>query len=401
MATNFPGGIDTFVNPNATSSLDSPSHSGLHTDLGDAVTAVETYLNETYNPTYRNLIINGAMQVAQRGTSTTGITSEGYFTADRFRISIGSMGTWTQTVENDAPTGSGFQKSLKMLCTTADAAPAADDTLIMQYRIEGQNLQAIRKGTSSAQQLTLSFWAKSNVTGTYIIELFDGDNSRQVSAAYTINSSATWEKKTIVFPADTTGSFDNDNATSLTINCWLGVGSNRSSGTLNTVWAANTNANRAVGQTNLAAATNNYWQITGVQLEVGAVATPFEFKPIDAELAQCQRYYQKYFQTVLTGNLLNDGRAVTTTIASFAFITPVRFRVNPTVLDTANIGVYRYANTTTYSNGTWSLTGASYPNAEPRITYIHGSGVFTANDAVAFVTTSASVEGYIGLGAEL
>jgi hypothetical protein len=247
----------------------------------------------TYLPAFRNLIINGAMQVAQRGTSTASITATGYYTADRYQTNISSLGTWTQSVENDAPTGSGFQKSLKMLCTTADAAPAAGDFLLMQQRFEGQNLQSIKKGTANAQQLTLSFWVKSNVTGTYILDLADSDNSRVVSNSYIVNSSATWEKKTFVFPADTTGALDNDNNTSLSVRFWLGAGSDRTSGTLQTAWAAIVAANSAVGQENLAAATNNYWQITGVQLEVGAVATPFEFKPIEQDLSECQRYCQQ------------------------------------------------------------------------------------------------------------
>jgi hypothetical protein len=244
----------------------------------------QNYLSKTQaQAPFRNLIINGAMQVAQRGTSVTGITGTGYFTVDRWSFEPYTMGTWTMTQENDAPTGSGFRKSSKVLCTTADASPAAGDALIFIHKFEGQNLQAIRKGTVNAQQLTLSFWVKSNVTGTYIAELRDIDNSRVVSSAYTVASSGTWEKKTIVFPADTTGVLDNDNNDSFRIQFWLGAGSELTSGTLNTSWASITNANRVVGQTNLAAATNNYWQITGVQLEVGAVATPFEFKPLETE----------------------------------------------------------------------------------------------------------------------
>jgi hypothetical protein len=294
--------------------------------------------NELERP-FRNLIINGAMQVAQRGTSTASITTGGYYTADRWRFEVGSLGTWTMSVENDAPTGSGFRKSTKVLCTTADAAPAASDNLLIQQRLEGQNLQAIRKGTSSAQQLTLSFWVKSNVTGTYIADLYDNDNVRQVSAAYTIASSGTWEKKTIVFPADTTGAFDNDNALSLFAFFWLGAGTDFTSGTLNTSWASATNANRTVGQTNLAAATNNYWQITGVQLEVGAVATPFEFKPFAQDLAECQRYYQKsYTQTNNPGTISGVNKESTMSVNrtdrfamdySFNFI--LTMRAAPTV----------------------------------------------------------------------
>ena len=243
----------------------------------------------------RNLLYNGAMQVAQRGTSTTGITANGYYTTDRWNTLVNTLGTWTQTVESDAPNGSGFRNSVKMLCTTADAAPASADALAFRQIFEGQDLQRVAKGTPSAKALTLSFWVKSNVTGTYVAELIDVDNTRQVSAAYTISASATWEKKTITFPADTTGAFDNDNAASMTLQMWLAAGSGFTSGTLATTWASTTAANRAVGQTNLAAATNNYWQITGVQLEVGDTATDFEHLPFGVELARCQRYYEKSY----------------------------------------------------------------------------------------------------------
>jgi hypothetical protein len=247
----------------------------------------------------RNVIINGAMQVHQRGTSTASITTGGYYTADRWNTSITSIGTWTESIENDAPTGSGFRKSLKFLCTTADASPSAGDLFLVRQFQEGQNSQQFLKGTSSAKQFSLSFWVKSNVTGTYIAELRDNDNTRAVSASYTISASATWEKKTIVFPADTTGVFDNDNARSLDLHFCLATGSTYSSGTLATTWESITNANRYVGQTNLAAATNNYWQVTGVQLEAGAVATPFEFEDYGTTLAKCQRYF--WAMTVLSG----------------------------------------------------------------------------------------------------
>ena len=142
-----------------------------------------------------------------------------------------------------------------------------------------------------AQQVTLSFWVKSNVTGTYVVSLIDDDNTRDVGKTYTVNASGTWEFKTLTFPADTTGALANDNGRSLMAFFWLVAGSNFTSGTLNTSWASITNANRAVGQVNLASATNNYWQITGVQLNVGSVAAPFEFKSYQEELRECQRYY--------------------------------------------------------------------------------------------------------------
>ena len=242
----------------------------------------------------KNLLHNGACQIHQRGTSTASITTGGYYTADRWQAAVLTLGTWAQSVENDAPSGSGFRKALKMLLTAdADTAPVdAGDLVLVQQAIEGQNLQSVRKGTSSAEPLTLSFWVKSNKTGTYVVRLADEDNSRHVSATYTVAASATWEEQSITFPADLTGAFDNDANASLLVQFFLAAGSDYTSGTLATTWATNTTANSAVGQTNLASDTNNYWQVTGVQLEVGSAATGFEHKGYETELAECQRYYE-------------------------------------------------------------------------------------------------------------
>ena len=208
----------------------------------------------------KNIIINGDMSIAQRGTSVSGITADSYYTVDRFLVDCDSQGTWTMSQDTDVPSGQGFAKSLKMDCTTADAAPAASDKIAIQHRIEGQNLQYLKKGTSNSESLTASFWVKSNKTGTYICELFDVDNLRQISKAYTIDASNTWEKKTITFAGDTTGAFDNDNGLSFALDFFLGAGSNYTSGTLNTSWGSQVDANRAVGQVNLADSTaNNFW----------------------------------------------------------------------------------------------------------------------------------------------
>jgi hypothetical protein len=277
----------------------------------------------------RNLLYNGAMQVHQRGTSATGITGTGLNTADRWWKLIDSLGTWTETIENDAPTGSGFRKSLKLLCTTANSTPANSARFVFAQKLEGLDLQGLKKGTTEAQSLTISFWTKSNVTGTFILSLRDVDNSRDISASYTVASADTWERKTVTFAGDTTGVFDNDSNESLQLIFWLGAGTNFTSGTLVTSWASSTAANRAVGQTNLAAATNNYWQITGVQLEVGPVATPFEFKPFGQELAECQRYYYRIGDPVVGGASFThygDLRIDSATTAAAAVDNPVPMR---------------------------------------------------------------------------
>jgi len=253
---------------------------------------------------FRNLVINGAMQVSQRsavGTAVASITTDGYYTADRWNTIISSLGTWSQTTVADAPTGSGFRNSLKMDCTTADASPAAGDYCIVRQKIEGQNLQQFAKGTSGAKPFTLSFWVKSFQTGTFICELEDSDNLRSVSASYTVLASNTWEYKTILFPADASGVLDNDANTSFIIYWWLGAGSTWTSGTLNTTWGAQVSANRAVGQTNVASATTGEWYITGVQLEQNYQPTPFEQRPIGVELQLCQRYYQRFTASTAYG----------------------------------------------------------------------------------------------------
>ena len=245
----------------------------------------------------KNLIINGNMQIAQRGTSATGITSSGYYVVDRFQHGIGSMGTWSISQSTDVPTGQGFANSLKMDCTTADASPAVSDTLIVRQKIEGQNLQQLKKGTANAEKVTVSFWVKSAKTGTYILELDDRDNTRDICQSYTIDTADTWEKKTLTFDGDTTGAFDNDNNSSLWLSFWLGAGTNFTSGTLATSWTSRTDVNRAVGQVNLADSTANYINITGVQLEANTTATPFENLQYSQQLELCQRYYTKFTAT--------------------------------------------------------------------------------------------------------
>jgi hypothetical protein len=342
----------------------------------------------------RNLFYNGAMQVHQRGTTVTGITSGGYYTADRFNIVPISLGTWTSTIENDGPTGSGFRKSLKILCTAADAAPADGDLLVIQQKLEGQNVQIIRKGTSSAQQLTLSFWTKSNVTGTYIAELFDSNNNRQISASYNISASGTWEKKTITFPADVVGVLVNSNAESITLNLALASGSGRSSGTLNTVWNSVVNANRLVGQVNLAAATNNYWQITGVQLEVGPVATPFEFKPYAQELQECQRYYFP-----IKNVIVDDIFLVRTTIPINTYYGTISLPVQPRVQSSSifSYTIASEANTIHKPGVIWdtiSTLSLSYYNQRLVLALIPG----TDNNNVYSVTLHGV---YLFMNAEL
>jgi len=250
------------------------------------------------NINFRNIIINGDMSIAQRGTSATGLGNgdAGYHTCDRWKFGEGGSPTaeFTQSQSTDVPSGQGFAKSLKMDCTTAQASLGADDLIFIEHKIEGQNLQYLKKGTSNAQSLTASFWVKSNKTGNFSFAIYDNDNTRVIGNTYTINSASTWEKKTITFVGDTTGTLDNDNNASFTIWLNLFAGTNRSNSS-NTSWQSfSDNGKQAFGQTvNLADSTSNEWYITGVQLEAGQTASEFEFLPHDVNLRRCQRYFQK------------------------------------------------------------------------------------------------------------
>ena len=246
--------------------------------------------------TGRNLIINGAMLINQRGSVTAASgTAVTYGGVDRWRIyKQDSTAVLDISQSTDVPSGQGFKYSYKVDVTTADSSAAADDRCDVIFRWEGQDLQHLKKGTSEALATTLSFWVKSSKTGTHICEMFDNDNSRQISKVYTVNTADTWEHKTITFEGDTTGALAADNGNSMQISWWLMAGSNTAGGTLSTTWTSNTQANRAVGQVNVLDSTSNEWYITGVQLEVGNTATAFEHRSYADELARCQRYFQHW-----------------------------------------------------------------------------------------------------------
>jgi hypothetical protein len=281
------------------------------------------------NP-FRNIVINGDMSIAQRSTSVASITTSNYFTVDRMRLT-NTIGTWTQSQSTDVPTGQGFASSLKMDCTTANATPSAGNALRIDTRFEGQNLQYLKKGTASAVSLTASFWVKSTKTGTFILELFDDDNSRTINKSYTVNTSNTWEKKTITFEGDTTGAFNNTNDLSLLLVFWLGAGTDFTSGTLQTTWATQTNANRAVGQVNIADNTANDWYITGVQLEAGTTASDFEFLPVDVNLARCQRYFEILGSSASADNAYVVGCVASATAVGGIIWFQTQKRATPTI----------------------------------------------------------------------
>ena len=335
----------------------------------------------------RNLIINGAMQVAQRGTQVTGVTSSGYRAVDRFRPSMGSLGTWTIEQSTDAPDG--FAYSHKFTCTTADASPAAGDDIEMEYKVEAQDLQHLNYGSASAQAMTLSFWVKSNKTGTATVNILQPDNSnKSLSPTYTISSADTWEHKTISIPGDTAGAISNDNGIGLLFAWWLNSGSNFNSGTNRTTWTALDSADRNASNLGVGGAVNDYWQITGVQLEVGSVATPFEHRSYGDELRRCQRYYVDVLAGKSSSNTAICIGAQYNSSAAFGTIhLPVQMRTGPAIEVSNSSAYYRlYANGSDISVSTFLLDAAS--NA--RAVDIEASASGTGGHAVMFRTKNSA-----------
>ena len=343
-------------------------------------------------PNFRNIIINGDMSIAQRATSVSSLTSSGYRALDRFRCVIVTAGTWTISQSTTVPSGQGFATSMKWDNTTADGSLGASDFVSVQQFIEGQNLQYLKKGTSSAESLTVSFWVRSNKTGTYILELKDNDNTRAISQSYTISSADTWEKKTLTFAGDTTGTLDNDSNASFLVQFALAAGSDYTSGSLQTSWGAETTANRYVGQVNLADSTSNEWYMTGLQVEVGTAASNFEFLPHDVNLTRCQRYFEKSYQMADAPGTSGSGGSYglqfggATANIDATIIMSTRKRATPTLT------VYDLAGTSnkaSYYTGSWN-NGGSLGGSRGRETYVHVDTNISSSSIVAWHFTADS-----------
>ena len=290
----------------------------------------------------RNMIINGDMRIAQRGTSATGINSSGYYTVDKVDLAISTTsGAFTQSQVTDAPEG--FSHALKFDCTTADTSVAAGETTIVMWQLEGQDVQQMLKGTSNAKQVTVSFYAKANAAKTYVCELKDFTNTRTVSKAFTVGTSYT--RHEITFPADTTGAITSDNAKGLSMNIWLHAGSTYSSGTLQTTWGPQVNANRCAGIDNFFSSTDNTFFITGVQMEVGESASEFEHRTFNEELAMCQRYFIRV-KAATNYSKFGVGRAWNTSNTAHVVYLPVPMRTSPAFSHTtaSNFGVAGVGN---------------------------------------------------------
>jgi len=255
----------------------------------------------------RNLIINGAMLVDQRngGASVTVSNGVDTFCPDRFRFTENHSGTFTIQQVSDAPVG--FEKSSKITVTGTDSSLAAGEFARILQGIEGQNISNLNWGSANAKTCTISFYVKSSVTGQYYVSINNGSTNRNMLKGYTIDAANTWEKKTIQIIGDTTGTWLTTNGGGIFLMWTLGTGSTYQSSTTDSYQAGFYMGKS--DQINLAATNAATWQITGVQLEVGTEATPFEHRSFGQELALCQRYYQKQttgtnqYSIFLTGSI--------------------------------------------------------------------------------------------------
>ena len=288
----------------------------------------------------RNLIINGAMNVAQRSTSVADLgdtnKTAAYLTIDRMYMNTGNT-TGRMTMSQDSSAPEGFANSLKLDCTTADTSIASNEAVFLQTNFEGQNVQVLKKGTSSAVPVTVSFYVKGNASATYVCEVYDYDNARQISQ--TFNVTTDWTRVELTFVGDTSGTLDDDNGLSFAVNIWLHAGSNFTSGTLSTTWTSVTQANRAVGISSILDSTDRTFFITGWQMEVGQNATEFEHEPFERTLTKCQRYYHRLvsnttYDVVCHGHFGSD----TTFFGTVDF--PVTMRAEPTLTESGDWRIY-------------------------------------------------------------
>ena len=334
----------------------------------------------------RNIIINGAMNVAQRGTSETGVGgSNGYFTVDRWQFAnVDTNGRYTVTQDSSAPAG--FANSTKLDCTTADTSVASTELIKFRQKIEGQNLQGFAKGTSDAKPFAVSFYVKGNASATYACELLDQDNDRQITKLFSVTTD--WTRVELTFPADTTGTFDDDNAQSMQIQFVLHSGSAYTSGTLNSdAWAATSATERYGGISSFVDSTDRTFFITGIQMEVGQNPTEFEHEPVERTLLKCQRYFRIFTSDESVNNFtrIGMGLALNSTSGIAQIHTGTRFRATPSVSSTGQLQAHNGSN---LANCDVAIeNGANPQNANISITNSSG---FAAKDPMELVTDNVS-----------
>jgi len=356
--------------------------------------ALSRIQNNSYEDTavhgVRNLIINGEMQVAQRGTSA--VTAGNNYAVDRFRTDFSTDGAFS--LERSITTPADFKNSVKWTTTTADTSLASTQYAYFRQRIEGNAMSHLNWGSSDAKTITLSFYIRSSVTGTFGGAVWNDAFNRSYAFSYTISSADTWERKAITIPGDTSGTWLTDNSCGMNLTVLASAGSTYQ-GTAG-VWAGVGNVT-AAGTVNIMNTLNSTYFVTGVQLEVGDTATPFEHRSYGDELARCQRYYEKitvpqYTNFVAVNNQFNSAMH-----AQFQY--NVIKRTDPSV--SVNKTEYSYYNVYNGSNGTGTLSASGESNENMAALEWGGSiGAYSVH-WVYLNTGSENYDGVISADAEL
>ncbi len=342
---------------------------------------------------FRNRIINGAMEIDQRnnGSATTAHNS---FSADRLGLAFANNGAFSLQQVTTAPTG--FKNSVRFTVTTADSSLGTDQYLFVRHNVEGTNISDLDWGTANAKTVTLSFWVRSSVTGTYCVNLRNSAADRNYIAEYTINSADTWEYKTVTVPGDTTGTWLTTNGIGIQIRWTLGIGTDYQG---STGWTASNDFGTS-NQTNLAATLNATWYMTGAQLEVGSYATTFERRPYGLELQLCQRYYFNINGGDSGGyTTIGVGGATSTTNSRNLVQHPVVMRTQPTV---SSLGGGTYSIQAFDSTGSGAtIASVSQPSRFTSYINFTTSGITAYNPTVAQLENTTSYTVGIQFSAEL
>jgi hypothetical protein len=344
---------------------------------------------------FKNRIINGGMVVAQYTTSAVTVNADAaFFAVDRYQAAgQGSDGVYTIQQSSTAPAG--FANSLLATVTTVDSSIGATQQYNISQKIEGYNIADLNWGTADAKTVTLSFWVRVSITGTFSGALRNSVINRSYPFSYTISSANTWTQISVTIAGETTGTWLTTNGNGIDVIWTLGAGTSRL-GTANSWQAANYQG--VTGQTQWIANSGATFYITGVQLEVGSSATGFEYVNYQTSLANCQRYYQKSTSISAYGALSGYAPAVSGTLIYNPIVLPVTMRVSPTSLESANIQVLD--GVTAYTGGSFAIdTSSNNPNYSV-VLYTHGSSVFTQYRTYGFRGNN-NTAAYLAFSAEL
>jgi hypothetical protein len=326
---------------------------------------------------FRNRIINGDMRIDQRNAGASVTNADAYIT-DRFFVSYVGSAVGRMTAQQSTTVPDGFNNSLALTVTTTMASPGSNDGNYLQQAIEGFNSADLGWGTANAKTVTLSFWVRSSVTGSFALTLFNSAVDRVYGALYTISAANTWEQKTIVVPGDTTGTWLTTNGAGIRVTWGFAGGATR---TASTGWNAGGGVflTNVTGATNLMATNGATFYITGVQLEAGSVATPFERRPFGTELALCQRYAWRCSQYVGSANSASN---VFTSQVPY----PVQMRAAPT-LEAGAVFVVNVGNA-----GTPAIFIGTAAPASPNSQYVFNSASNWTTNAVIQLNATFTAE---------